>query len=83
MTRIVLHIDKIVLHGVDPAQRTAFSRAMRAELTRQLASADSARSLAVRPDSERLVVQPLRQPAARPAQLGRDVAQGIARGLNT
>jgi hypothetical protein len=36
MSRIVLHIDRLVLRGIEPDDATAFAEALRAELQRQL-----------------------------------------------
>lgn len=36
MSRIVLHIDRLVLRGIEPDDATAFTEALRAELQRQL-----------------------------------------------
>jgi hypothetical protein len=36
MSRIVLHIDRLVLRGIEPGDATAFSEALQAELHRRL-----------------------------------------------
>ena len=38
MSRIVLHIDRLVLRGIEPGDAEAFSAALQAELQRQLSA---------------------------------------------
>lgn len=45
MTRIVLHIERLVLHGIDPMDADAISQALRDELERQLTLSDVAPDL--------------------------------------
>ncbi|MDB6144113.1 MAG: hypothetical protein JWP80_3157 [Pseudomonas sp.] len=47
MTRIVLHIDRLVLRGIDPADADALAQALRDELGQQL------RLSGVRPQGDR------------------------------
>ncbi len=37
MSKLVVHIDRLVLRGVDPGDAAAFGAALRAEVQRQLA----------------------------------------------
>lgn len=37
--RVVLHVDRLSLHGIAPAQRSALVEALRATLARELSSA--------------------------------------------
>jgi hypothetical protein len=41
MSRIVLHIDRLVLRGIEPNDAESFSAALQAELQRQLATEGS------------------------------------------
>jgi hypothetical protein len=52
--RIVLHIDRLVLRGVDRADAAALSAAIQAELQRRLAGPDSARTLVSDGDRNRI-----------------------------
>jgi len=45
MTRIVLHIERLVLRGINPMDADAISRALREEIERQLASGDAGPNL--------------------------------------
>ncbi len=37
MSKVIVHIDRLVLRGVDPGDAAAFGAALRAEVQRQLA----------------------------------------------
>ncbi|AGA89624.1 hypothetical protein Thimo_0785 [Thioflavicoccus mobilis 8321] len=45
MTRLVLHIDRLVLRGVDPGDAEALAAGLRAGLARQLAEPGAAQAL--------------------------------------
>ena len=78
MTRIVLHIDRLVLRGVDPADAGAVAAALRAELGQRL-QADAAAALAGQGD--RAVLRAGRvqlAPGDHGQALGRAVAARIA-----
>ena len=77
--RIRLHIDQIVLHGVDPGNKPAFARALRTELGRLLgstAASDLNRRRAVsRIDAGKVQVK------AKSANLARKVAGAVYTGV--
>lgn len=78
MTRVVLHIDRLVLRGVDPADAGAVAAALRAELGRRL-QRDAAAALAGQGD--RAVLRAGRvhlAPGDHGQALGRAVAARIA-----
>jgi hypothetical protein len=80
MTRLILHIDRLVLNGVRPEDRTAVAEALRAELQRQLASPQAVRRFISAGGAPRLDVGEVRLAiGAMPAEVGAAVAQGIAR----
>ncbi|HEF4760895.1 TPA: hypothetical protein SAN82_003342 [Pseudomonas putida] len=54
MTRIVLHIDRLVLRGIDQADAEAFTQALRDELSRQLETGLVGRGLRTFGDRYRL-----------------------------
>jgi hypothetical protein len=83
MSRIHVTIDRVVLHGVDPAERDALVTGMKAELARLLGDPSAA---AAGFGSRRTPVLHLGQVPVEPgrsgaAQLGHQVARGIAKGV--
>lgn len=79
MSRIVLHIDRLVLKGIDRADAAAVAAGVQAELARRLAAAGALPSPelgAWRIQAGRVAVGP-----ARGAELGRAVAQAVASHL--
>jgi len=83
MSRIHLTIDKLVLGGLDPAARAAFVSRLKGELAGILADPASRAAWA---RSHRTPVLRLNRMGLEPGvagagKLGRQVAQGIARGL--
>lgn len=80
MTRIVLHIDRLVLKGFRHEDRHAFAAGLQAELERLLADPDARAGLASMHDSSRLPVGTVFvQRGASPQSFGAATAQGIAR----
>lgn len=77
--KLVLHIDRLVLNGVDPAERAALVRALHAGLERTLAESGAAsRVAALQPSAH------IRLPALRPQPgqtLGDAAAAALSRGL--
>ena len=74
MSRIVLHIDRLVLRGIEPDDATAFAEALRAELQRQL-TAHGAQALQRHDGLARLRPDPVRiAPHSSSEQLGQAVA---------
>jgi hypothetical protein len=80
MTRIVLHIDRLQLHCIDPADAEALTQALRDELRQQL----RASGVGLRGDRYRLDVGCLHfAHDDDAAALGRAIAERIAeRGLS-
>jgi hypothetical protein len=82
MTRVVLHIDRVVLRGMHSAEQTRLIHSLRRELGRQFQTPGAGASIAARGDVARVTVPSLRLPAAAGAgRLGVQVARGIARSL--
>lgn len=81
MTRVVVHIDELVLKGFRPEDRHAVAGALRTELARRLTDARAVQSLLSRGDVARLNVGTFRVSAdARPSATGTMAAQSIVGG---
>jgi len=80
---IHLTIDRLVLHGIDPAQRHAVAAALAAELERRLAMPGGASALGADRHLAKLPAQPLRVNGTTAAALGMAAARGIAGALKT
>jgi hypothetical protein len=76
-----LHVDEMVLEGVDPAHRETVANAMRAELAALLARggvrADLLRGGALRLEGGSLTVEP----GLAPAELGARIARAVHSGM--
>jgi len=88
MSRLVIHIDKLVLEGLPPEDRHAVAAALQQELELQLgpdmADAQLAARLAARGNVARLASAPVHMgPGMSASMLGRQVASGIARSLKS
>ena len=82
MTRIVVHIDRLVLCGYRPHDRLALGEALRCELADRLSTPQAARALATRAGADRVRLPAIAMPRhAGPARVGERLAGGIARGL--
>ncbi len=82
MTRVVVHIDRLVLKGFPPEDRQALAEGLRQELGRLFAAPDAAQGLAARGDAGRLRVSGVRVGAtAAPGHVGTQAARGIVRGM--
>ena len=76
--RVTLHIDRLVLRGVDPHDAAAVAQALRAELGSLLAP-DAGAALAAQGSAALRRVAPISlAPGTDAAALGRAVAGGIA-----
>ena len=78
MTRIELHIDKLVLRGIDRADAKAVSAGVQAELRRLLADPGAVRALHQSGDRLRIKAAPAQIPAGT---AGRDTGQHIAASI--
>lgn len=81
MTRIVLHIDRLVLRGVDRGDAEAVATALRGELQAWLAQPGAVQALATRGEQPGWPAGSATLPtgaSASTASLGRAVAQAIA-----
>ncbi|TLF52866.1 hypothetical protein FEI13_03960 [Halomonas urmiana] len=81
MTRIVLHVDRLVLRGVAPGDAAALGEALRAELGRRLAQPGALDALRAANGQHRLDAGRLRlAPERGTAALGKAVARRIIPG---
>ena len=83
MSNIHLNIDRIVLRGIDPADRNALSNGLKTELARLLAdpTARAAMTRSRRTPVLRLGTMPLTPGITGARKLGIQVANGIGKGL--
>lgn len=80
MTRLVLHIDRLVLRGIEPHDAKAISAGLQAELQRRLATPGAVDALVEGGDRARLRLQTHtagQAPASGARALGRAIADGI------
>lgn len=82
MTRIVLHIDRLVLRGIPPAEIEAFTAALQQELQSQLATPGMAETLSSIGHQARMKVGEVHSPKSSSEGLGQTVAQRIMGGLH-
>lgn len=80
MSRIVLHIDRLLLHGIDPSDAEAFAHALQLELRSRLATPGTSSRL-TRGHLGRLRVGAVRVQQAEASQLGQTLAGHIAEGI--
>ncbi len=87
MSRVVFHIDRLVLHGIDPQDAQALVSALQAELQRQLGTngeADALAALRGIVGRNRIKAPSLRVArGAPPETLGRALAGPILRGVKS
>ena len=81
--RIVLHIDRLVLKGVDPGDAAALSSAIRAELQRRLAEPGRVHKVAVTGGRDRIVADRVhvQGTGATGQAAGRAIADQVAHHL--
>jgi hypothetical protein len=84
MSRIHVTIDRMVLHGLDPADRQALVNGLRTELTRILAdpATRAAWSRSRRTPVLRLGKMPMAQGIAGARKLGGGIARAIGKGIS-
>lgn len=80
--RVVLHIGRLVLDGVEPHQAGAVREALTAELSRLL-TATPDHQWRVSQRQRRIAVPPLPPPAGGPERLGRTVAGSVYAGITS
>jgi hypothetical protein len=79
MTRVVLHIDRLVLRGFDPGQRHAVAQGLQVELARQLGEPGAAQQWVSRGDVAQVAAGVVRvPPGTQPAGVGAQAARGMA-----
>jgi hypothetical protein len=82
MSRIVLHIDRLVLRGIAPAEIEAFTAALRQELQSQLATPGMAETLSNVGHQARMKAGEVHSPKSSSEGLGQTVARRIMDGLH-
>jgi len=80
MSRIDVRIDRVVLRGVDPADRQALLAGLTTELTRVLAVSE-VHATSQRTPVLRLGKMPMEAGREGARKLGTGVARGIAKGI--
>lgn len=83
MSRVVLHIDRLVLRGLTRAEAKAFRDTLGETLARQLARPGLADALRGQPHRARVRVASVSAPGGDPAALSTAVGDGLARSLST
>lgn len=82
MTRVVVHIDRLVLKGFRPQDREAIAAGLQEELSLAFAVPDAARSLTAMGGVSRLQVGGVAvDRGTTPQRVGERVAQGIGREI--
>jgi hypothetical protein len=82
MTRVIVHIERLVLKGFRPGDRHAVAQGLQAELARVLSARDAASRLRGMGDVPRLQVGGVAvEKGASPQRVGEGVAQGIGREI--
>lgn len=82
MSRVVLHIDRLVLRGISPAEIEAFAAALQQELQRQLAIPGMAETLSRVSHQARIKVGEAHCLKSGSEGLGQAAARRIASGLH-
>ncbi len=84
MSRIVIHIDRLLLRGFRRTDRHAIADGLRTELAQYFAEPGAAHMLAARGDQSYLKPGTLRIGSrATPARVGVQAGRAIARGLTS
>lgn len=87
MSQLVLHIDRLVLRGIDPNDADALAAALQDELQRQLEAAgvlDQLAGLGANTARTRIKAPPLQLASGTPPDtLGRALAGPILRGVKS
>jgi hypothetical protein len=82
MTRVVVHIDRLVLNGFRPEDRHAITAGLQHELGRVFADREAVSLLRAMGDVSRLQVGgvPI-EPGSKPQRVGESAAQGIGKEM--
>ncbi len=81
MNRVVLHIDTLVVRGMDRTDAATLQASLQAELQKLLTQPDAARGLAIAGHRARVTVAPARYPQATGSQaIGQWIARSIVNG---
>jgi len=84
MSRIIVHIDHLVLRGFRHEDRHAVADGLRSELGRHFAEPEAGRMLVSRGDLTRLKPDALRiAPRTTPARIGSQAGLAIGKGLRS
>jgi hypothetical protein len=78
MSRIVLHIDRLVLRGLSAEQAKAFRKALVEDLSRRLARPGMAASLRGQPGRRKVRTDPVAVASEEPADLASAVGRRLA-----
>ena len=82
MTRVFIHIDRLVLKGFRHADRHAIADGLRAELSRQFSTPDAAIALTSRESTDVVRTAPVRvAPETKPFAVGTKAGRAVARGV--
>jgi hypothetical protein len=83
MTRVVVHIDRLVLKGARPEDRHAIAQGLQDELSRVFGERDAVARLRSLGDVPQIKVGGVAvERGGLPQRLGQSVAQGIGRGIS-
>ena len=84
MTRVIVHIDRLVLKGFDAQTREAIARGLLEELTTGLASGTAPRQLASHAGASVLRAGTIHmEHGAEPPSIGAQVARSIVRRMGS
>lgn len=82
MKRVILHIDRLVLNGFRPEDRHAIAEGLQQELGRVFADREVVSGSRDKGDVARLRVNGVHfELDSKPQQIGKSVAQGIAKEI--
>ena len=82
MKRVVVHIDRLVLNGIRPADQHAFAAGLQQELQRGFADRETVSQLSAAGDTSGFRVGGLHiEHGSMPQRIGASVARGIHREI--
>jgi hypothetical protein len=83
MSRIHVHIDRLVLTGLDRADHATLAAGLQSELRRQLANSATQFGLSRQIPAVRLGQMPLECGASGSRQFGRGLARAVAKSMTS